>query len=182
MSENITTPAQQSEQSDAAHVTPASLAGITRTPAKRTSKPAQRKSATSRKQPAQSKPAKRTSKPAQRDESARTESARKADLFSALILMHAELITNDAAYRAFVLKAKRAGIDISDVTRDDAREMMRARLSYAPGDGWDNRLGAPTKLRAGKRSNVAAVPAQRRVTRKPAGKPAQRKPAQRKSA
>jgi len=190
MSENTNaTPATQSEQSSASNATPASLAGITRKPA---SKPAQR---TSARKPAGSKPAQRTSKPAQNKpagktvQSERTVSQRKVSVMNAMIHASAALVSSDAAFAS----AQRKYSDLRDVSRSEARAMLSARLSYAPGDEWDAALDAPTVLQAGKRSKIARVAAQTRVTRsaqraasksaKPAGKPAQRKPAQsRKSA
>jgi hypothetical protein len=91
---------------------------------------------------------------------------------SYMIVTCADAIDSDASFKRAQSNARKAGIDLSDVTRDEMRDALAQRLSYAPGDYWDARLGAPRKLQAGKRSKTYAAsqrtPAQRRVS-KPAG-------------
>jgi hypothetical protein len=123
------TVSEQSSQSHDASV----ITGVTKQPAK-PKRPSATKSAA---KPVPAKPARKMTA--------------KIATMNAMIHASADLVRSDAAFKS----AQRKYPDLRPVSRAEARGFLSARLSYAPGDEWDDALDQPTKLQSGKRSATA---------------------------
>lgn len=126
------------------------LAGVTKPAPERTPSRASRASA---KMTAKSG-SKSAVKPAA-PQSETTASSRKLATMRVMIDLCADAVSSEAAWTKF-----RTGVPLAE-----ARAILAARLSYAPGGYWRPELDAPTVLQVGKRSKIARSEPQTRVTR-----------------